>query len=74
MIHSSLKEMKMILDDNGMKYLELEFPTNWFLEGGRKSESDSWKRRLLEAAEVLHAKHIKVGDFYNLPYSMPHVV
>jgi hypothetical protein len=26
----SLKEMKTILDDNGMKYLELEFLTDWF--------------------------------------------
>ncbi len=37
----SLKEMKNILDDNGMKYLELEFLTDWFLEGVRKAESDS---------------------------------
>jgi sugar phosphate isomerase/epimerase len=74
MLHRPLKEMKMILDDNGMKYLELEFLTDWFLDGGRKSESDSRKRRLLEAAGALHAKHIKVGDFYNLPCAMPRIV
>ncbi len=74
MIHRSLKEMKMILDDNGMKYIELEFLTDWFLDGGRKSESDSRKRRLLEAATILHAKHIKIGDFYNTPCSIPRVV
>lgn len=74
MLHRSLKEMKQILDDNGMKYLELEFLTDWFVDGGRRVESDSRRRRLLEAAEVLRAKHIKVGDFYNLPYSMPRVV
>ncbi len=74
MLHRPLKEMKMILDDNGMKYVELEFLTDWFLDGERKRESDSRKRRLMEAAEVLHAKHIKVGDFYNMPYSMPRVV
>src|SRR5512146_2671906 len=73
-LHRPLKEMKMILDDNGMKYLELEFLTDWFLDGGRKQESDSRKRRLLEAAGVLRAKHIKVGDFYNCPYTMPRVV
>jgi hypothetical protein len=28
--------MQAILDDNGMKYLELEFLTDWFLEGARK--------------------------------------
>jgi len=63
--HRTLKEMKMILDDNGMKHVELEFLTDWFLDGARKAESDSRKRRLLEASEALHAKHIKIGDFYN---------
>ncbi len=33
--------------------------------GGRKAESDSRKRRLLEASAALNAKHIKIGDFYN---------
>jgi sugar phosphate isomerase/epimerase len=74
MLHRSLKEMKSILDDNGMQYLELEFLTDWFVDGPRKTESDGRKRRLLEAAEALRAKHIKVGDFYNTPYSMPSLV
>jgi sugar phosphate isomerase/epimerase len=73
MLHRSLAEMKMILDDNDIKYVELEFLTDWFVEGGRKSESDSRKRRLLEAAGVLRAKHIKIGDFYNTPCAMPQV-
>src|SRR6266498_3836719 len=74
MLHRPLKEMKMILDDNDMKYLELEFLTDWFLDGERKRESDSRKRRLLEAAGALHAKHIKIGDFHNSPWSMSRVV
>ena len=74
MLHRPLKEMKTILDDNGMKYLELEFLTDWFLDGERKGESDSRKRRLLEAAGVLRAKHIKIGDFYHLSCPMPRVV
>ena len=74
MLHRSLKEMKSILDDNGMKYLELEFLTDWFVDGPRKPESDGRKRRLLKAAETLRATHIKVGDFYNTPYSMPGLV
>ena len=63
--YRTLKEMKRILDDNGIKHIELEFITDWFLEGARKAESDSRKNRLLEASEALQAKHIKVGDFYN---------
>ncbi len=70
----TLKEMKRILDDNGMKYVELEFLTDWFLEGARKSESDSRKHRLFEASEALHAKHVKVGDFYNSTCPMPRIV
>ena len=49
-LHRPLNEMKMILDDNDIKYLELEFLTDWFLEGERKRESDNRKRRLLEAS------------------------
>jgi sugar phosphate isomerase/epimerase len=59
----TLKEMKQILDDNGMKYVEVEFLTDWFLDGERKKQSDIRKRRLLTAAEALQAKHVKVGDF-----------
>jgi len=72
--HRTLKEMKMILDDNGMKYLELEFLTDWFIDGARKAESDSRKRRLLEASAALQAKHIKIGDFYNTACPMPHII
>jgi sugar phosphate isomerase/epimerase len=66
--------MKKNLDDNGIKHIELEFITDWFLEGARKSESDSRKKRLLEASEALHAKHIKVGDFYNETCAMPRII
>ena len=72
--HRTLKEMKMILDDNGIKYVELEFLTDWFLDGARKAESDSRKRRLLEASAALHAKHIKIGDFYNTACPMPRII
>src|SRR5689334_7842156 len=70
----TLKEMKAILDDNGIKYVELEFLTDWFLDGARKAESDSRKRRLLEASAALGAKHIKIGDFYNTACPMPRIV
>jgi len=74
MLHRSLKEIKTILDDNGIVYLELEFLTDWFLDGGRKWESDNKKKRLFEASAALNAKHIKIGDFYNTPYNMDKVV
>lgn len=74
LVHRSMKEMKTILDDNGIRYLELEFLTDWFLDGARKAESDSRKRRLLEASAALQAKHVKVGDFYSSVCPMPRIV
>ena len=70
----SLHEMKHIFDDNGIKHIELEFLTDWFLEGDRKKQSDLQKRKLLTAAEVLKAKHVKVGDFFSEKYSMPRLI
>jgi sugar phosphate isomerase/epimerase len=74
MLHRSLKEMKQILDDCGMKHIELEFLTDWFLDGARKSESDARKARLFAASEALQAKHVKIGDFYNTPCPMGRIV
>ena len=72
--YRTLKEMKRILDDNGIKYVELEFINDWFLDGARKAESDSRRKRLFEASEILHAKHVKVGDFYNATCPLPHII
>ena len=70
----SLKDMKKIMDDNGIQYLELEFLTDWFLDGPRKSESDRTKKLLFTASAELGAKHIKVGDFYGSPVPMSKLV
>jgi sugar phosphate isomerase/epimerase len=74
LLHRTLREMKQILDDNGIRHVELEFLTDWFLDGARKAESDSRKRRLFAASEALHAKHVKVGDFYNSSCPMPRII
>lgn len=67
----SLKEMKQILDDNGMKYLELEFLRDWFVEGELKEQSDVARQELLEASQALGASHVKVGDFERKKTPMP---
>lgn len=72
--YRTLREMKKILDDNGIKHVELEFLTDWFLDGARRAEADSRKKRLFEASETLHAKHVKVGDFYNSACPMPRII
>ena len=73
LLDRTLQEMKMILDDNGIQHVELEFLTDWFLDAARKAESDSRKKRLLEASRALQAKH-KVGDFYSTACPMPRIV
>lgn len=58
--------MKQILDDNGMKYVEVEMITDWFTTGERRAKSDVKRAELLNAAERLGAWHIKIGgDFEN---------
>lgn len=72
--HRTLQEMKRILEDNDINHVELEFITDWFLDGARKAESDSRRKRLFEASEILHAKHVKVGDFYKSICPMPQII
>jgi len=69
-----LDEIKRILDDNGMKHVELEFLGDWFLTGAKKKKSDIVKNDLLTAAEALGARHIKVGDFFHTDTPMPQVI
>src|SRR5271156_1584345 len=70
----SLKEMKQIFDDNGIKHIELEFLTGWFLDGEEKKQSDIARKMLLTAAEALGARHIKVGHFDKTNVAMPHMI
>ncbi len=70
----SLKEIKHILDDNGMKHIELEFITDWFQDGEKKKKSDQTKQLLLSAAEALEARQIKVGDFDMNSVPMPRLI
>jgi len=70
----SLREIKQILDDNGITHIELEFLTDWFLEGERKKQSDIRRKLLLDAAEALRAHHVKVGDFFQEKAPMPRLI
>jgi sugar phosphate isomerase/epimerase len=60
----SLPDLKAILDDAGLKHLELEFLMDWFLDPGdrRREEADRQRRFLFEAAAVLEPHHLKVGN------------
>lgn len=71
----SLEEMRRILDDNGIIYLELEFLTDWFVDDPeRRQKSDATRKLLLDAAEALGACQIKVGDFFDEACPMPKLI
>jgi sugar phosphate isomerase/epimerase len=70
----TLSEIKQILDDNGIKHLELEFLTDWFCDGDEKKQSDIRKKLLLTAAGALEAHHVKVGDFFHKSCPMERLI
>jgi len=61
----SFREMKRILDDNGITQIEVEWLLDWFCTGERRAASDETRKLLLDAAEGLGARHIKIGDLGN---------
>jgi sugar phosphate isomerase/epimerase len=65
----TLAEIKQILADNGLEYLELEFLYDWFLGRGdeRRKAADSRRRMLFEASGALGAHHVKVGNLTGAP-------
>ncbi len=72
---SNLAEMKRVLDDHGMKHIELEFLGDWWVKDGeRKHACEQRKQLLFQAAEAFGAHHVKVGDFENTPCPMPQLI
>jgi sugar phosphate isomerase/epimerase len=69
----SLGEMKRVFDDNGLRYLELEFLMDWFLDEDdeRRRASDEIRELLLRAAGELDAHHVKVGNIPGVPAEIP---
>ncbi len=61
----SFREMKRILNDHGINVIEVEWLLDWFCAGERRAASDKIRALLLDAAEGLSARHIKIGDLGN---------
>jgi sugar phosphate isomerase/epimerase len=59
------REMKRILDGNGIGEIEVEWLLDWFCTDQRRAASDETRKLLLDAAEELGAHHIKIGDLGN---------
>lgn len=52
--------MRKILDDNGMRYVEVEVLFDWSGDGEARRRSDMVRTDLLDAAGRLNARHIKI--------------
>jgi sugar phosphate isomerase/epimerase len=71
----TLTDMKRIFDDNGMRHIEIEFLSDWWLQPGEKrTVSDTMKHRLFEAARTFDAHHIKVGDLSGSGVRLPELI
>lgn len=55
-------EMRRILDDHGIVAAELEFLTNWWLDGDRGRRSRTQEELLYAAADAFGARHLNVGS------------
>lgn len=66
---SGLQRLNSVLQQNGIDFVELEFLTEWPLDEDdprRQGERDA-RDLLLEAAEVLDANHVKIGNINGYP-------
>ena len=55
------KEMKNILDSNGITKVEFEFLGGWYEKGKLRDQSDKMRKEMLAAADILNPINIKVG-------------
>jgi len=62
-----LPEMRRILDANGIDHVELELLSDWYAEGRARAESNAVRQDLLEAAEALSARCIKIAPSIDEP-------
>ena len=72
----TLREVRQLFDDNGLRYVELEFLGDWFLDPDdeRRKASDERRALLFEAAEALPTHHIKVGNITGTECDLERIV
>jgi sugar phosphate isomerase/epimerase len=72
----TLAEMRSLFDEYGLRYCELEFIGDWFLDPDdeRRQVSDRTRAMLFEAASVLPAHHIKVGNLAGTGCELPRLI
>src|SRR5258708_16150672 len=54
-----MKEMRSILDANGMEHFELEFLSDWYVQGPARARSQTVRKSLLWSALALRARRLQ---------------
>ncbi len=72
----TLKEMRRIFDDAGLRYLEVEFLADFWAEPGtpQRQASDALRPQLFETAAAFDAHHIKVGNIPETPCELDRLI
>jgi len=73
---TTLAEIRSLLDEHGLRHLELEFLGDWFLdpEDERRRAADETRALLFGAAEVLSVHHLKVGNLAGTECELPRLI
>jgi len=73
---TTLDEMATIFKDAGLKYLEVEFPAEFWVDKGEpaRAESDRLRKQLFETAAAFDAHHIKVGNIPGTPCELDKLI
>ena len=71
----SPKDMRSILADNGLKYLEMEFLSDWFAPGDAGTRSRQAEEVFYRAADEVGVRFVKTGgDFSGKIWPLPHMI
>jgi sugar phosphate isomerase/epimerase len=73
---TTLDEMATIFKDAGLKYLEVEFLAEFWVDKGEpaRAESDRLRKQLFETAAAFDAHHIKVGNIPGTPCGLEKLI
>lgn len=67
-------ELNTILQTNGIVDIEVEWLNDWYGAGEVRAASDRTRALLLEAAEAIGARHIKVSDLANVDVPLERMI
>jgi sugar phosphate isomerase/epimerase len=73
---TTLEEMAKVFKDAGLKYLEVEFLAEFWVDKGEpaRAESDRLRKQLFETAAAFDAHHIKVGNIPGTPCELDKLI